>query len=64
MTGEAPTFAGRAAAVVLQARAVLALVVLRACAHIVGRHVEALAAVLTRSTEAVVDVQLWAERQA
>lgn len=48
---------------VLQARAVLALVVFGTSADVVGRHVETLAAVLTRAVEAVIDIQLWAETQ-
>lgn len=53
-------FAGRGAAVVLQARAVLALVVFGTFTDVVGHQVETLAAVLTRTVEAVVDIQLTA----
>ena len=56
------TFAWRGAAVVLQARAVLALVVFGTLTDVVGRHVETLTAILTGSVEAVVDIQLWTDR--
>lgn len=55
------TSAGRRAAVVLQQRAVPAFVVLGTSTGVVGRQVEAPPSVLTRSVEAVIDVQLRAE---
>lgn len=60
--GRMRTFAGRGAAVVLEARAVLALVVVGTLADVVGRQVETPAAVLTRTVEAVIDVRLWTQR--
>lgn len=53
------TFAGRRAAVVLHARAVLPLEVVGTFADVFGRQVETAAAVLTRAVEAVIDIQLW-----
>lgn len=60
---EVGTFAGRGAAVVLEARAVSAFVVFRTLTDVVGCQVETQAAVLTRHVEAVIDVQLWTERK-
>lgn len=47
---------------VLQVRAVLALEVFGTFTDVVGRQVEASAAVQTRTVEAVIDIQLWTER--
>lgn len=63
MTGRwAGTFAGRRAAVVPELRAVPALKVVGAATGVVGRQVETAAAVLARSTEAVVHGQLGGRR--
>lgn len=53
-------FAGRGAAVVLQPRAVLPLEVFGTFTDVLAPQVETLAAVLTRTVEAVIDIQLTA----
>lgn len=53
------TLAGRRATVVLEVRAVLALIIFWAFAEVVGGQAEALSAVLTGVWGAVIDIQLW-----